>query len=497
MRELSDILIKKDTHSLKKHAERCLEKNENNAAMGYLKALSFYYYKFYIGFKSDFVENSIQRISNCLKIKPFKFCEEKSVVVVDNIGADSIGLVQQYLDALIKAEYRIIYIYRKEFPSQDCTIILRKLKMYKNAEIIKYPHNFKKLACSQWLHDTIIKTGANKLLMHLTEWSIEECVAFCALPKEIIRYRITLADHTFWTGVICSDYFFEFRHYGCNVSFKEREITKERILYQPYYPVVKNEHIEKQPINLGEKFVFLSGGSLYKIVDDENTFFKLCKGILDNCPNAIILYAGGTEDDTVIKNGIEEFKLQGKFIPIGYRKDIFEVFKMCDAYINTYPIAGGLMCQYAAQCSKPILNYLNNRIEECLNQKGLSHFTSYTIDDFFEEAKRIYSNSEYRVKKGKEINKVIISKDEFDQTLSHLLVTNKNAIYIEWNKDFRAKQLNVQDAIDYNNHKENLVVFYFRLYKALDVYFLLFLPQVFISLFGYRILRKIKSILKL
>ena len=40
-----------------------------------------------------------------------------------------------------------------------------------------------------------------------------------------------------------------------------------------------------------------------------------------------------------------------------YRKDISQLFRNCDIYYGTYPLSGGLMCQYAAAFGNPILAY--------------------------------------------------------------------------------------------------------------------------------------------
>lgn len=68
---------------------------------------------------------------------------------------------------------------------------------------------------------------------------------------------------------------------------------------------------------------------------------------------------------------------------IGDRHDINEVFKHSDIFLNTYPIGGGLMTQYAAANSKPILSlgvkdeidtYI---VEEMVNQKGVGTRTFF------------------------------------------------------------------------------------------------------------------------
>jgi hypothetical protein len=358
-------------------------------------------------------------------------------------------------------------------------------------KIPQFANNFTK---SQWVYDEICAFGEKKILMNFGEWPIELSVACAALPAECIRFRINLADHCFWAGVSCTDYTFEFRKYGANLTYNDRGLQRDRIIYMPFYPIMKESTFEGFPKECVGKFIFFSGGAVYKIVDGHNTYFKLCKQILNACPNSVILFAGADAENNVLANGIKQYGLQGRFIPIGYRKDILEVFNHCDVYINTHPLGGGLMCQYAAHCSKPILNYKNNGIEECIAQKTDCAFTSFTEEDLIDEAVRLYSDKEYRMERGEIMQNAVITKDEFDKALLSYLLSNKPIYEVQWEENFKQTRFSTDDAIVYVNKK--LAGFYYKLFQLLGIDSLYIMPGNVISLGLYGVKRQIKRIFK-
>ena len=480
----------------KKYTNKYIERRLIDRAIKFLKALSYIHYKFFLDIKNDFIENQIQNLAKQIVKSNFNNNgEDKSIVIIDEINADYIGLMVQYVDALIKGGYRILYLYEQiEHPHAAKTHLMLALEGCEKAQVKHIPSNVKGFSKSQWIYNEICAFGSKKVLMHFGEWAIEHSVACAALPKDCVKYRINCADHCFWAGVSCADVTFEFRHYGANLTHYERGLERQQIVYMPFYPVMQETSFEGFPQECLGRFIFLSGGAIYKIVDDNNTFFKLCSLILNNCPNSVVIFAGADSENAVISSGIEQFGLQGRFIPIGYRKDIYEVFKHCDAYINTYPIGGGLMCQYAAQCSKPILNYRDNGIEECIAQKTECSFTSLTGQDLIQEAVRLYSDNEYKLERGNAMRRGVISKDEFDKALLTYLQTNKPFYNIEWEDHFEQTRFNVDDAIVYTNKK--LAAFYYKLFQLLGIDSLFVMPGNVFSLGVYGVKRQLRKIFK-
>lgn len=474
----------------------CLKLGLNNNAIRFLKVLSYIRYKFYLGYKNDFIEDCIKELSNSINNKKFKENGiEKSIAIIDNVNSDYIGLMPQYLEALISGSYHFLYLYEhKEHSTATRNYLMQTLCAYDRA-ILKEIPSCKPISKSQWIYNEICSFGTTKIITHLGEWAIEECVACAALPSQCEQFRINCADHCFWAGASCVDYTLEFRHYGANITLNKRGIDKNHIIYVPFYPLMQVVSFKGFPKECIGKFIFLSGGAIYKIVDEEKTFFKLCKSILDKCPEAILIFAGADLNNSVLSDGIEEYGLQGRFFPVGYRTDIFEVFKHCDVFINTYPVGGGLMCQYAAQCSKPILNYKDKGDEECVAQKTDCNFTFFSEEEFIQEAVKLYSDKEYRIAKGKLFNNAVISKNEFNEAVLSFLQLRKKHFDVKWDDAFIQYEYNTEDAIEYCNKK--LAAFYYKLFQLLKSDFIFSMPLEFFSLCVYSVKRLLNKMLNI
>lgn len=496
MKKISITYIKKICSRFESIIIKSVNKKRFNSAIRFLKALSYIHYKFYLDIRNNFIEDKIQELAQKIDKKDFKNNDnEKSIVIIDEINADYIGLMVQYVEALIVGGYQILYLYEQiEHPNVTNSHLMHTLACYSQARIKQIPAKCKGFSKSQWIYNEVCVFGSKKVLLHLGEWAVEHVIACAALPKECVRYRINCADHCFWAGASCADFTFEFRHYGANLSLFERGLRKSQILYMPFYPVMQDIAFEGLPQECSGKFVFFSGGAIYKIVDENNTFFRLCKLILDKSPNAVVIFAGADGSNTVLTSGIEQFGLRGRFIPIGYRKDILEVFKHSDAYINTYPLGGGLMCQYAAQCSKPILNFSDNGIEECIAQKMECAFTSSSESDFVQEAVRLYSDSTYRMERGKTMHKAVITKDEFEKALLAYMQMDKPSYEIRWADNFEQTRFSIDDAIIYTNKK--LASFYVKLFQLLGIDSLFTMPGNVFSLGIYGVKRQLKKMHK-
>lgn len=474
------------------NAQKHYGKQHYDRTIHCLSAFCYIKYTFYYGYSDAFVEDYIKKLS--MLLKNHEQCDvarpNDMIVFYDSFTSDNKALTEQYLDALIANDISFVYLHKRELKSEVCKNINKALLGYKNAKTIRVPNSLNGLSLAQWIYDTVSVNCDTKLLMQLHPYSIEECVAFSALPDRIKRYQINLTDHTFWAGSSCSDYALEFRHYGCNLSLNKRGFSKEQILLMPFYPVMKSTPFQGFPFDTSSKVLFFSGGAPYKVVNPEMTFFNLCKHILEECPNSIIAFAGGSANDTIIVDAIAKFGLKDRMYALGYRSDIFEVFKRCDIYINTFPFGGGLMCQYAAQCSKPILNFHNNGIEQVISQKQACQFTSYSLESFLSDAKKLYFDEQYRRAKGQEINSAVITVQDFNNNFITAIYDQKSTMPIEWELDFSEALLDQEGMIDYQNTNWNV---YYGLYARLGGNLLKkIFPKVYIYLQVHRILKKIK-----
>lgn len=499
MQPLSVLYIDSVIAKMEAIVDRSENRNRYDKAIRYLKALSFIRYKFYLGYRNEFIESHIEQLSQHIVKAPYVSSgNKKSIVIIDEINADYVGLMTQYIAPFIQDDYHILYLYEQiEHRGDARSQLMQSLAKCPQATVKEIPSNKKGLGKSQWIYDEVCAFGSNKVMMNFGEWAVEHCIACYALPNDCTKYHINACDHTFWAGACSVDYSFEFRHYGANLTYKERGLGKEQIVYMPFYPVMKEVPFKGLPGESSGKFIFLSGGAAYKVVDEGKTFFRLCRIVLDKCPNAIILYAGanaGNIGNGVLNDGVEQFELRERFISIGYRNDMVEVFRHSDVFLDTCPIGGGMMCQIAAQCSIPIIDYRNPAIQESVAQKSECHFTYYTEEEFVNEAVRLYSDADYRRRRGEEMYNAVVSKEEFDEALLAFVATGERKFEVKWDDEFVPRTLSPEDAINYNN--KALFVFYHQLFMYLGCDSIWLMPGNFFSFVFSGIKRKLKKILK-
>lgn len=444
-------------NKFKKKALEYVGCGDIESAIRFIKSAAWVSYEFYLTYKDDELEELLQRISKHIENTQTYIKREKTIAFIDVFSKDTQGLSTQYIDAIIESKYNLIYLYEKEFDNDS--LLYHKLSNYPKCTLIKVPQAKSSLKTSQWIYDTIIEYGIDKILTQLLPDSAAECIAIYALPRTIKRFQINLTDHAFWLGSGCFDYTLEFRQQGCSISTLYRGFNEDQVLLLPFYPVQNNVPFMGFPPLVKDKVIIFSGGASYKVIDEDDTFFQLCKGILDGNENAVILFATNDISDA-IKKRINQLNINERFVLLPFRKDIAACFQNIDIYLNTYPTGGGLMCQYAAQNSVPILNYLNTNIEGCINQKGCVSFTKKSKKDFWDEAIKLCSDKRYRFKKGIELHQVIISEQEFIENFKIAISKLKTPIPVVINSNTAStysKEAKIQSLNNTNEFRINLI----------------------------------------
>jgi len=437
----------------KQKAQKSLEHGRYDNCLKYLIAACRTAYTFYIGFTDDEIESMLKNLSIKIRTRKYKGGKPRCVFY-DTFSQDAQGLTMQYVDAIIVAGWEMLYITEFGLADPRSVRLKQTLADCSKATVITVPSNKKGMAKSQFVYDAIMDYAPDKLFMHIHPSSVEAVTGFYALPKEIIKYQINLTDHAYWVGAGCMDYSFEFREYGAWLSVEHRGLKKEQILMLPYYPMMKETAFQGFPQESEEKVKVFSGASFYKIIDENDTFFKLNKAILDANPNAVTLFAGG--GDMALLNGlIEKYELQGRFIPIGQRNDIFECYKHSDIYLSSYPLGGGLMAQYAAHAGLPILALANptssGKIEEMVCQKHEEVITFDNMDALVAEASRLINDEAYRKSRGQAMKDCVIGVDEFNRNFKESVVTGKTQYPLTIDENVKLHYLNVDDKLKLEN----------------------------------------------
>lgn len=440
-------------HSFKRKATKAFNHGRCDVSLKYLEAACDVAYKFYIGFTDNQIEATLKqlamRIQKCEALELGPRC-----VFYDTFSQDAQGLTMQYVDAIIAAGWEMLYI--TEFGLDDPRSVRLKqtLQDYPKVTIVSIPRQARGMKKVQFIYDTIVKYAPDKLFMHIHPSAVEAVAAFYALPNEIIKYLINLTDHTYWVGAGCVDYTFEFREYGASLSVGRRGIQRDHVLLLPYYPMMKATKFNGFPNEAEGKVKLFSGGSFYKIIDENDTFFKLNKAILDANPNAVTLFAGS--GDSAMLNGlIEKYALKGRFVAIGQRNDIYECYKHADIYLSTYPLAGGLMSQFAAHAGLPILALANNnssgRIEEFVCQKQSETITSPNVDDLVSEATRLINDDNYRRLRGQAMRDCVVGAEEFNRSFQNSVSSGRTQYPISIDEEIKLHYLNINDKLKLEN----------------------------------------------
>lgn len=448
---------------LKLRARKAYEQGRYDDSLAFLKSACQTAYTFYLGFTDSEIEELLRQIGEKIVKKECTSFSPRCVFY-DTFSQDAQGLTMQYVDAIIAAGWEMLYITEFNLDDPRSVRLKQTLAGYAKAKVKTVASNMAGLKKVQFIYDAITEYAPDKLFMHIHPNSVEPVAAFSALPKGITRYQINLTDHTYWVGAGCIDYSFEFRNYGASLSVAHRGLKKEQILMLPYYPMMKETAFEGFPKEAEGKVKIFAGSSHYKIIDKEETFFKLNKAILDANPNAITLFAGGG-DMQMLDGYIERNGLTGRFIPIGQRNDIFECYKHCDIYLSSFPLAGALMAQFAAHAGLPILAYSNKRngiIEEFVCQKHTVYITSFDFDSLVAEASRLVNDVSYRKSRGLAMKDCVVGIDEFNSVFKEIVKTGNSLLPVLIDENVRLHYLNIEDKLKLENKTKGIQLYLFN-----------------------------------
>ena len=415
----------------KKKAQSSLKEGHKNDCLRYLIVAAHTGYSFYMDYKDDELEDVLEQLSkHIVHNDDKKERRQDESVFYDSFSYDNGGLVQQYLGALISCGYKIRYITPNVTVLNTNSAIGTMLRNYAHAEIVIEQQNLSPFKRAQFIYNSITETDARRLFIHTSPNAAVANTAFYALPQTIKKYKINLTDHTFWIGTRFIDYSLEFRPYGGMLSVLRRGIAREKVLHIPFYPIMNHTEFKGFPDEARGKVEMFSGASYYKIFDKEDTFFKLSKAILDACPNVVLLFAG-FGDAKVLDEKLQKYELTGRFIPIGQRSDITEVFEHCDIFLNTYPLGGGLMSQYAAQLAKPIVSYATPGtflVEEFVCQTRQMIISDRSFEAVVERVRHLVADPMYRRSYGQEIHSCVISPAQFNELFAQCMEDGKNPV---------------------------------------------------------------------
>lgn len=343
-------------------------------------------------------------------------------IFIDSFGMDNRGLTQQYIRALIYSRKRFTYVLNNDVKNDSA--IVKELNNYPKCKVVCLA----KETSVQEYYDIVHASKPEKIIAHLSPWDIKSMLVLCAM-NSVKRYLVNLTDHAFWLGKICCDFFIGFRGYSSYISLNHREISYDRLMEQPFYPIMESAPYAGLPLAEPRTKTIFTGGAFYKMYGDDAKFFKIIKRICEeNCSVRFVI--AGSGDEKPLAKFITDNNLNSEVSIIGPRKDITEVYKNIDIYLNTYPLMGGLMTQLAAMHGVPTVGYSPddnpcNRGESFLLDNFEGKITFSDIEEMHKHINKLLREpSTYEASKNK-LQRAVINVDEFNVSLNHILDNDK------------------------------------------------------------------------
>lgn len=415
---------------LEKIIEKGMIKDCNEIVLQSVAAYGSYLYKEREVFTSEYLEHVINQMCEVYSAKKMTSAVEvqKNVVLFyDGFGLDMRGLAIIYLKALAELGYKIIYVTDVRAKGKQ-PMISSVLQPY-DVDVRYY--TYAKGYCNQlvFLLEIFEQEKPFCSFLYTRPEDVTGVIAFklCDFSK---RFLINLTDDVFWLGTTCFDYCIEFRSYGFDLSYKYRQIPKEKLVILPFYPYIdKTKEFEGFPADVAGKRIVFSGGALYKTFSEDKLYYRMVSDILEKYSDTVFMYAG-YGDNSRLKELAAQFS--GRVFQMEERKDLYQILKRSFIYMNTYPISGGLMTQYAAAAGVlPLTLYVSNECEGLLlnQEKTGVFFKSYA--DLMAEVDRIFTDDDYRRERQKYMENCLITENEFKDTLQQIIRSGRSRFAFE------------------------------------------------------------------
>lgn len=438
---------------LEDEAVRFYNKCDYRKCLNVIECAADWMYRFNIIYSSSILEKIIHNISSKLILKYIvSLPDSRNVVFIDYFGFDNRGLTQQYLRGLMACDKNILYILHNSNPIGNSEII-KELEEYNSSSILIIETNqINKIESATTITKKIADFSPANILLHIAPWDVVSLLAMSSI-EGTTKFNINLTDHAFGLGVSFVDYNIEFRGYGKSVSLQKRGFKDSQIIFLPYYPIISKYTAFQGFPNLPKnRIIVLCGGSEYKMLGKGGIFFKLMDEVLSISDSVVIIVAG-VEKDSKFSSYVEAMNNKDRVYLIGNRKDINEVFSHSDIFLSSYPFIGGLMTQFAAINSLPILAYAEpNEVNLCdfvVNHFDKSLITKKSIDAFVQYAAKLINDKQFREDEGKRNKSAMMNEEHFNWELSYMLSNRATKISLE------LEQPNYEEIIDFYIEIEN------------------------------------------
>lgn len=443
---LSKFEIKQSIGAFRKKALNAYKKKNLNEALHWIELCSIVGCQFNLMYEDPEIEELYVKIARNVNKPIVDYVPNPNRIVFYDEFCISYVLGIQWIDALAATGKEILYVTTRLIQEDKLRAhILDRVKRYNNIEICVITEG-SSIEIGQALFKSITAFEPSQLILQMRVNSPANLM-LGALPQEILKYNINLDDQTLWYGTHGIDYILEFRPFGASVSMQKRNFPKDKLLMVPFYPANDENAFQGFPKECTpNKLVIFSGGDFYKTLDEDRTYWKLISQILHRWKNVVFLFASKSipEGDKAIKEFITTEGLEGRFIHITFRPDIYQVFAHCDIYMGTSPTSGSLMSQLAAINRKPILQYYTKGTPDDETEQAICWNDKFQISfdnekDFLNEAQRLIKDKSYRCRQGERLYEAMIKPEQFNEIVERTLETNNTQFPIEeYRIDYRS-----------------------------------------------------------
>lgn len=359
---------------------------------------------------------------NSKKLMPGSVQKNKIVFYAGQF-IDKGALTEQYLEYLLNNKYEVLVIVQDQNNLKFGKNQIESLKKFKNLELF-IPKDNTIIGKINAINKKLIEFIPNIVFLHFMP---DDVIGYCTFTslKHIRRYYIVHNDHTFWLGKNCSDYFLEFRNFGCNLSIFRRGIPQEKILKIPYYPIEDTIDFQGFPFNVEGKVIGVSGANFYKyLLDPELKYLKAIKQLMLENDNFVFCLCGWGEGLNKIESVFDDEKIRGRFYYLGKRKDFFQVVGHSDILFESYPLKGGLTFTFAAVQSKAIIGISNFKNASCSIEDWIdsqSYNEPVDLDNFIVSSDKLIKSKEARIANSKHFLGSKFNKLDFTNNLKLIL----------------------------------------------------------------------------
>lgn len=199
----------------------------------------------------------------------------------------------------------------------------------------------------------------------------------------------------------------------------------------------------------------------------------------------IFLYAGAG-DTTQLDKLRAQFPT--RVFHIEERKDLFQLMQHITLYLNTYPMVGGLMMQYAVIAGKIPLTLKHNSDGDgiLINQKniGIEYDNSNSL---IKDDNRLLNNKNYRQERESRLIGAVPTRDEFENELFSIIKQNKTKYSIEF------YDLNTKDFLAGYAYRFNIKNYIHAIAKKKNMNLIFNYPKYFIIEFINEVLKKVRG----